>query len=95
MPDAFRLRNVYLSQESTVNTSSKNVTGNFYLDHNQQANFLDLGWLYLVPKTKLQLTSSDYLLVEFDYFTGGGSGGYFDTKSYLNTSNSEIIANLD
>lgn len=95
VPDAFRLRNVYLAQVATVNTNSKNVTDDFYIDHNQTANYLDLGWLYLIPKTKLKLTSSDYLLVEFDYFTGAGSGGYFDTVSYLNTSNSEQIALID
>lgn len=95
VPDVFRLRNVYVSTSSTVNTNSQNVTNEFYIDHNQTANLLDLSWLYIIPKSKLKLTSSNYLLVEFDYFTGADSGGYFCTTSYLNTANAIQIATLD
>ncbi len=43
--------------------------------------------------TKL-LTSSDYLLCEFSYFTSSGAG-YYDTVSYTHTSNAAQIATLD
>lgn len=93
VPDIFRLRSVYIGN-SSVNTSSTDAFLDFYIDHNQTANYLDLGWLYKKPRTSLQLTANDWLLVEFDYFTRSGAG-YFDTVSYLNTSNAEQIAVLD
>lgn len=95
IPDAFRLRNVYLGTSSSVDTSSTNVTDDFYIDHNQNANYLDLSWLYKKQKTDLTLTSSNWLLVEFDYFTGQETGGYFDTVSYLGVTDPEQVAALD
>ena len=94
VPDIFRLRNVYVGN-STVNTSSSKVTNFFYIDHNQNANYLDYGWLMKSPKKRLALSNTDYLLVEFDYFTRSSPGGYFDTVSYLGTSNSAQIFELN
>ncbi len=91
--DVFRLRNVYIGT-STVNTASVNVTNEFYIDSNQNPNYCDLSYLYVKPKSGITLTSSDYLLVEFDYYTRSGAG-YFDTVSYLHTANATQIANLE
>lgn len=94
VPDAFRLRNVYVG-DVNVNTASSKVTKSFYIDHNQTGNYLDLSWLYKRPKAKnLTFSNTDYILCEFDYFTRADDG-YFDTVSYLNTSNTEQIYALD
>lgn len=93
VPDICRLRNVYVGN-SSVSNSSPNVTRAFYIDHNQTANYLDLGWLYKRPGVPLALANTDYLLVEFDYYTRG-SEGYFDTVSYLGTSNTTQITALN
>lgn len=93
VPDIFRLRNVYVGN-SSVNSSSSNVTKAFYVDHNQTANFLDLGWLYKKPSFALTLANTDYLLAEFDYYTRSDDG-YFDTVSYLGTSNTAQIYDLN
>lgn len=94
IPDIFRLRNVYVANTSSVNTASPNVVDSFYIDHNQNANYLGLGYLYLNPASGLSITTDDYLLVEFDYFTNDGSG-YFDAKSYRRTADANNIATND
>lgn len=94
VPDIFRLRGVYIGN-SSVNTSSKNVTRNFYIDHNQTANFLDYGYLMMRPNNKIVLNAAHHILVHFDYFSRSSSGGYFDTVSYLGTANSTQIYELD
>ncbi len=95
VPDALRLRAVYMG-DATVNTASLNVTKDFYLDNNQTTDFLDLGYLFIKPRSRSSsyLASNTYMLVQFDYLTRG-SEGYFDTVSYLNTANTAQIAVLD
>jgi hypothetical protein len=93
VPDIFRLRNVYVG-DVTVDESDPNIVTKMYIDHNQNANYLDLGWLMIAPRTGLVLTSDQYLLVEFDYYTRSDDG-YFDAVSYRGTSNAEQIAELD
>lgn len=94
IPDVFRMRHVYTHTASTVNASSTDVSKFFYIDHNQTSNFLDWSWLYLKPRSGLSFTDNDWLLVEFDHFTND-STGYYDTTSYLRTSNTAQIAALD
>lgn len=91
--DVFRLRNVFIGN-STVNTASVKITDEFYIDHNQNSDYLDLSYLYKRPKSSLVLANTDYLLVQFDYFTSSDAG-YKDTVSYLHTSNSAQIASID
>ena len=91
--DVLRLRGVYQGN-STVNTSATNITSSFYIDTNQNEDYLDLSYLMVNPRKPITLSSSDYLLVEFDYLTRSDDG-YFDTVSYLGTSNSAQIAALD
>lgn len=94
VPDIFRLRKVYTHTDATVNTSSYDVTHKFYIDHNQTANYYDLGWLAVKPRTGYNVSTGDYLLVEFDYAVRSDDG-YFDTVSYTGTANAQLIANLD
>lgn len=91
--DPLRFRAVFVGN-SSVNTSSPKISSNFYIDNNQNSNYLDIGYLYKRPRSKYTLANTDYLLIEFDYLTRSDDG-YFDTVSYLNTSNTEQIAALD
>jgi len=91
--DVFRLRNVWVG-DSSVNTASIDITSEFYIDSNHNANFADLSYLFLQPKSGLALISTDYLLVSFDYYTTS-SASYHDTVSYLHTANAAQIATLD
>jgi len=92
VPDAFRMRNVYMYTDSTVNTASDSVKNQFYIDHNQNANFYGLSYLYAKPRNNLTLTSSHWLLVEFDYFSSTGSGGFFDPISYVSSNTTTRIS---
>jgi hypothetical protein len=91
--DIFRLKNVFIGSNSSVNTSSVNITEDFYIDHNQLENYYDISYLYKNPKSSISLTSSDWLLVQFDYFTS--TSGVFNTVSYTHTANASQIATLD
>ena len=93
VPDAFRLRAVYIGN-SSVNTSFSDVTTSFYIDHNQNANYMGLGYLYKDPKSNLTISESDYILVCFDYFTRDNAG-YYDTRSYLRTATAANVATID
>jgi hypothetical protein len=84
--DAFRLKKVYRGANSTFGTSGTDITQSFYIDHNQNEDYYGLSYLYQKPGNALNLTSADWLLVEFDHFTvtpgseglkaPGGSGTY-------------------
>jgi hypothetical protein len=90
VPDIFRLRGVYVGDSTVTNTATNSVTS-FYIDHNQNPDFLDLGWLYIGQKAPISLTSANYLLVEFDYFTGSGVG-YYDPTSYVGSNTALRLA---
>lgn len=101
VPDVFRLRNVYVANTVDVNVNSTNAKAQFYVDHNQNPNYLGLSYLYALPRNNLNLTTDDYLLVEFDYFTESGSGGFADAISYVSsnteqrqTTDSQPLSNL-
>jgi hypothetical protein len=94
VPDVFRLRNVYIGN-SSVNTSFTDIGSSFYVDSNNDSDAVYLSYLYLNPKATVSLSSSNYLLVCFDYFNRSASGGYFDTVSYLGTSTASGVAAID
>jgi hypothetical protein len=50
VPDAFRLRAVYVGN-SSVNATYPNIVNDFYIDHNQNANYYDLSYLYKKNKS--------------------------------------------
>ena len=90
VPDVFRLRGVYVGNATVSNTSSNQIK-NFYVDHNQNANYYDLSWLMMISQSSIPLTTDSYILVQFDYFTSSGTGGFFDTVSYTASSNLQQI----
>lgn len=98
VPDALRLKGVWKGTNATFDaTNGVDVTKEFYVDSNQTVDYLGLSYLYLRPRSALSLNSStDYLLVKFDYMTG--SGGYYDSVSYVgsttNTASASDSSNL-
>lgn len=80
----------------TANTYGvTDVTNNFYIDHNQNEDFLDISYLYLRPRTSAP-ANNDTLLVRFDVFTTGSgvktvdSYSIDDTIAYASLDNSKI-----
>ena len=94
-PDVYRLKKVYLGNAGTVNTNSLDVTSEFYVDHNQNFDFLDLSYLYLNPRSQLSLTTSEGLLVVFDHYTQSNPGAT-SIESYSINANADVmtLANL-
>lgn len=78
VPDVFRLGKVYKGPNATfTDTDTVNVTDvttDFYIDHNQNEDYYGTSYLYKKPDSILSVTTSDFLLVKFDYFTSSGEG---------------------
>lgn len=91
VPDAIRLTGVYIG-DSTVDTTASNSCRDFYLDHNQNTDFLDLAYLHIDPQAPIALTSAEYLLVQFDYLTVSANG-FMDSVSYLGANADQIFVN--
>jgi hypothetical protein len=85
VPDIIRLKKVYVSNTSTVNTSSTDLTDRFYIDHNQTQNYYGLGYLYKDPYIDLDLNADAMLLVQFDALETSGSG-FYTVASYVSTN---------
>jgi hypothetical protein len=51
------------------------VTNDFYIDHNQNESYYNTSYLYKKPNSPTNLTTSDFLLVKFDYFAHAAPGG--------------------
>ena len=90
VPDVFRLKGVWLGSNSSVAESGTNVTGDFYVDTNQNKDFVDLSWLYLRPDSRLSLSSASWLLVKFDHFTVS-TPGFYATPSYVSANSAQIL----
>jgi hypothetical protein len=90
IPDIFRLKNVYLGANSSVNTSSTDVTDQFYIDHNQTADYYGLGYLFKKTASNITLSGTSYLLVKFDAFTS--TPGVFTLNSYVSSNTAQRFA---
>jgi len=82
IPDIFRLKKVYMSDNFSVSSSDSDVTDQFYIDHNQNTDFYDHGFLYLKSKASLALSTANWLLVQLDAFTASGAALY-TVSSYV------------
>lgn len=75
--DVFRLKNVYKGSNNTFTANSAgiiDVTNDFYVDHNQNENYYNVGYLYKKPKSTLAISNTDVFLVKVDNFTVGSEG---------------------
>lgn len=70
-----------VANTDTVPTTWTDVTNDFYVDHRQNADFYDTGFLYQHNDSDLVLSTGEALLVQFDHFTGTG-GALFTKSSY-------------
>ena len=66
----FRLKNVY----NGANTSAEVITDEFYIDHNQNASYYGLGYLYADPRKTSPTTLASTILVELDYISEATHG---------------------
>lgn len=82
IPGTARLKNVYLGSNTTVNTSSTDITKYFYVNVNDDENAYRNGKLVLSNKDAISLTANQYLMVKLDAFTTGGMEGFFTADSY-------------
>ena len=92
VPDVFRLRQVYVANTTNVNTNSTRAISHFFVEDNSNPNYYATSMLQKKRNSPLTLTTNDFLLVEFDYFTQSGTGGYFDINSYVSANTENRIA---
>lgn len=98
VPSVARLKNVYLGSNSTVNTSSTDVTKHFFIDAGDDENAYRTANLVKLRTSTLSITANQFMLVKFDAFTTGGAEGFSTIDSYniddtLSLSNSTITIN--
>lgn len=82
IPGVARLKNVYQGSNTTVNAASTDITKYFYIDVNDDENAYRGGRLVLANKSGVTLTANQFLMVQLDAFTTGGSEGFFTVGSY-------------
>lgn len=81
VPGVLRLKNVYLGNSSTVNTSSTDVTKYFYVDTGEDENAYRTAQLVLRRGSTLSLDTNSFLLVKFDAYRSSAEG-FFTVGSY-------------
>lgn len=102
VPDIFRLKGVWKGSNATfTDADGTNVTDHFFIDHNQNEDFYDLGYLYKKPTSNLSIGADDALIVKFDCFTvsSGAMATYKsypvdDTKTLTELDSSGTVVNL-
>lgn len=82
IPGAARLKAVYLGSNTTVNTSSTDVTKYFYIDTGDDENVQRNSRLVMNNNANVTLTTNTYIMVKLDAFTTGGQEGFFTVGSY-------------
>ena len=88
--DIFKINNIYMSPAfgTTATSSHTDITSRFDLDNGQRDNFYDIGRIKLKPGA---LKPTGQLLINFDFFSHGASGDYFDVDSYAGVVTYENI----
>jgi len=99
--DAYKLVAVYKGGNTSVNTSSTNVTSDFELDTGMKDAFYDTSKITLKPTSSLSLSASDGLMVKFNYFERDRSSGigFLSVDSYpiddVSSSNTTAITTAE
>lgn len=87
VPDAFRLRGVYLGTNSTnVSLTGTNYYSQFSINAGHTTDYCGLSYLTLNPGASNPIVSSSFVIAVFDWFSPTGTG-YYATPSYTQTSN--------
>ena len=82
VPGVARLKKVYLGSNTTVNTSSTDVTKYFFINTGDDQNAYRSSQLVLANKSGVSITANQFIMVQFDAFTTGGAEGFFTVDSY-------------
>lgn len=93
VPDAFRLRAVYKGEDVT----DQNITQSFFIDTNQNENYLGTSKLKLRSQAVNPIGPDDIILVEFDCYRASGEG-VKTVQSYVikdNLSLEELDEDID
>lgn len=93
IPDAFRLNNVYIGSDSSVNTTSTNITRYFFVDNGQKDGFYGHSYLVKNNNNEFVIGASDWLLVDIDAFTTS-SEGFTTISSYTIAANNNSRISL-
>jgi hypothetical protein len=88
--DAIRLNKVYKGPNATFTATPSDtvfdVTNDYYIDHNQNEDYYGISYLYKKPNTISTITSSDFLLVSFDYITSTSGVKIFASSGIVDDS---------
>lgn len=104
VPDLFRLGGVYRGANATFTAAEgEDVTQYFYADHNQTEDYYGTSYLYKKPNANVTITTSDFLLVKFDYFThseagglkGPGQSGTYDINDGVDLANAKATGRIN
>jgi len=94
MSDVLRIRGIYASTTSTIAAGTQlsgggltDVTKNYTFDNGQTGTLYDHAKIILKPGYS---APKGALLVVFDYFDHGATGGYFSVDSYTNVDYEDI-----
>ena len=87
--DIIRLRGVYLGS----NTAATNAVEEFYIDHNQNENYYDVGYLYRKKNSNFTVGVNAVLLVEFDVLTHDAEG--IKTINSYNVNDTLSLSDMD
>jgi hypothetical protein len=87
--DIIRLRGVYLGS----NTAATNAVEEFYIDHNQNENYYDVGYLYRKKNSNFTVGADAVLLVEFDVLTHDAEG--IKTINSYNVNDTLSLSDMD
>ena len=77
VPDVFHLKGVFLYSNGTFAEDGSgvlNVTNEYYVDTNQNEDYYGLSYLYRKTNANSAITTSDYLLLKFDFLEHAGEG---------------------
>ena len=77
VPDIFHLKGVYLASNNSFadgDSGVTDVTNEYYIDHNQTEDYYGMSYLYRKTDANTAVTTSNFLLTKFDYFTNSGEG---------------------
>jgi hypothetical protein len=75
--DVFHLKGVFKGANNTFAEDASgidDITNEYYVDHNQNEDYYGLSYLYRKTSANTAVTTSNSLLVKFDYFTHSGEG---------------------
>jgi hypothetical protein len=68
-------------------STAVDVTNDFYIDHNQNLDYYDYGYLYKKPKSLLNVSDADVFIVSYDHFTNAAAGVF--TRSSYNVNDTQ------